>query len=196
MCTLDRLACVCTTGVQLPWADREALGGPGRGGGGSGDLPQDPHLPQGRGRSPSSLLQSVVSGKQGSAQDVSSQSVKAYVRKHASTCIREVAKHTPELAQLIVSNGGAGALVDYVIDSEGNNRLPGIMALGFIAAFSETLALSVIASKGKTPLPLHPPPYTNAHHGARSLSPPSPRPSRYRFKMGLWGVCITGAREL
>eukprot|EP00959_Pyramimonas_sp_CCMP1952_P094554 1977867-Pyramimonas_sp.AAC.2 len=50
MCTLDRLACVCTTGVQLPWADREALGGPGRGGGGSGDLPQDPHLPQGRGR--------------------------------------------------------------------------------------------------------------------------------------------------
>jgi hypothetical protein len=74
--------------------------------------------------------------------------VDGYVRKHAATCIREVAKHTPELAQLIVSNGGAGALVDYVIESEGNNRLPGIMALGFIAAFSETLALSVIASKG------------------------------------------------
>jgi len=78
--------------------------------------------------------------------------VDGYVRKHAATCIREVAKHTPELAQLIVSNGGAGALVDYVIESEGNNRLPGIMALGFIAAFSETLALSVIASKGVVPL--------------------------------------------
>lgn len=75
-----------------------------------------------------------------------------YVRKHAATCIREVAKHTPELAQLIVSNGGVGALVDYVVESEGNNRLPGVMTLGFIAAFSETLALSVIASKGVVPL--------------------------------------------
>lgn len=74
--------------------------------------------------------------------------VDGYVRKHAATCVREVAKHTPELAQLIVSNGGVGALVDYVVESEGNNRLPGVMTLGFIAAFSETLALSVIASKG------------------------------------------------
>jgi hypothetical protein len=41
--------------------------------------------------------------------------VDGYVRKHAATCIREVAKHTPELAQLIVSNGGVGALVDYVV---------------------------------------------------------------------------------
>lgn len=36
------------------------------------------------------------------------------VRKHAATCIREVAKHTPELANIIVTNGGVGALVDYV----------------------------------------------------------------------------------
>eukprot|EP00899_Mesostigma_viride_P026677 jgi/Mesvir1/7194/Mv19022-RA.1 len=70
------------------------------------------------------------------------------VRKHAATVVREIAKHTPELAQLIVSNGGVGALVDYTLDSEGNNRLPGIMALGYIAAFSETLALGVIVSKG------------------------------------------------
>ncbi|GBG87410.1 hypothetical protein CBR_g45467 [Chara braunii] len=74
------------------------------------------------------------------------------VRKNAGTMIREVAKHTPELAQLIVSNGGVGALVDYVAESEGNNRLPGIMALGYISAFSETLALSVIASKGIAPI--------------------------------------------
>jgi len=39
------------------------------------------------------------------------------------------------------------SLVDYVLESRGNNRLPGIMALGYIAAFSETLALSVIAEK-------------------------------------------------
>jgi len=75
-----------------------------------------------------------------------------FVRKHAATVIREVAKHTPELAQLIVGNGGVGALVEYVSESEGNHRLPGIMALGYIAAFTETLALSVIAEKGLIPL--------------------------------------------
>lgn len=69
------------------------------------------------------------------------------VRKHAATLVREVAKHTPELAQLVVGNGGVGALVDYVGESHGNARLPGIMALGYIAAFSETLSLSVIAEK-------------------------------------------------
>lgn len=37
-------------------------------------------------------------------------------------------------------------------DSTGNNRLPGIMALGYIAAFSETLALSVVAEKALPPL--------------------------------------------
>ena len=57
-------------------------------------------------------------------------------------------KHTPELAQLVVGAGGVGALVDYVGCTKGNTRLPGIMALGYIAAFTETLALSVIAEKG------------------------------------------------
>jgi 3-methyladenine DNA glycosylase AlkD len=75
-----------------------------------------------------------------------------FVCKNAATCIREVAKHTPELAKLIVNAGGAAALVDYVKASRGNARLPGIMALGFISAFSETLALAVIVSKGVTPL--------------------------------------------
>jgi DNA-binding IclR family transcriptional regulator len=57
------------------------------------------------------------------------------VKKHAATVVREIAKHTPELAQLVVGNGGVAALVDYVSESSGNNRLPGIMALGYIAAF-------------------------------------------------------------
>ncbi|DBA77500.1 hypothetical protein WJX77_001185 [Trebouxia sp. C0004] len=74
------------------------------------------------------------------------------VRKHAATVVREVAKHTPELAQLVVGAGGVGALVDYVGSTKGNTRLPGIMALGYIAAFSETLGLSVIAEKGLVPL--------------------------------------------
>ena len=68
-----------------------------------------------------------------------------YVRKNAATCIREVAKHTPELAQLIVNAGGVGAMVDYVTEARGNARLPGIMTLGYISAFSETLALAGMA---------------------------------------------------
>ena len=57
----------------------------------------------------------------------------------------QVVKHTAELAQLVVGAGGVGALVDYCRESSGNNRLPAIMALGYIGAFSETLALAVIA---------------------------------------------------
>merc|ERR1712100_875121 len=75
-----------------------------------------------------------------------------FVRKNAATCIREVAKHTPELAKLIVNAGGAAALVDYVSEVQGNAKLPGIMAIGYIAAFSETLALAIIVSKGVAPL--------------------------------------------
>lgn len=60
----------------------------------------------------------------------------------------QVVKHSAEMAQLVVGSGGVGALVDFVAESQGNTRLPGIMALGYISAFSETLALSVIAEKG------------------------------------------------
>lgn len=76
----------------------------------------------------------------------------APAQKHAATVVREIVKHTPELAQLVVGNGGVASLVDYVAESSGNNRLPGIMALGYIAAFSETLALSVVAEKALPPL--------------------------------------------
>lgn len=74
------------------------------------------------------------------------------VRKNAATCIREVTKHTPELAQLVVNAGGVGALVDYTSETHGGTRLPGIMTLGYIAAFSETLALAVVVSHGVVPL--------------------------------------------
>lgn len=56
------------------------------------------------------------------------------------------------MAQLIVNSGGVAAVVDYVNETRGNARLPGIMTLGYIAAFSETLALSVIVAKGVPPL--------------------------------------------
>ncbi len=78
--------------------------------------------------------------------------VDVLVRKNATTCVREISKHSPELAKLIVNSGGAAALVDYISEAEGSNKLPGIMALGYISAFSETLALAVIVSKGLYPL--------------------------------------------
>ena len=53
---------------------------------------------------------------------------------------------------MIVNSGGVAAVVDYVASSTGSARLPGIMTLGYIAAFSETLALSVIIAKGVSPL--------------------------------------------
>jgi len=74
------------------------------------------------------------------------------VRKNAATCIREIAKQTPELAKLIVHSGGAAATVDYISESKGNARLPGIMTLGYIAAFDDSLAMAVIVSKGVAPL--------------------------------------------
>jgi len=75
-----------------------------------------------------------------------------FVRKNAATCIREIARHTPDLAKLIVNAGGVAAMVDYITEARGNSRLPGIMTLGYIAAFSETLALAVLVSKGIPPL--------------------------------------------
>lgn len=75
-----------------------------------------------------------------------------FVRKNAGTCIREVAKQTPELAKLIVNSGGASALLEYISEAPGNSKLPGIMAIGYIAAFSETLALAIIVAEGIVPL--------------------------------------------
>lgn len=71
-----------------------------------------------------------------------------YVKKNASTLIREIAKHTPELSQLIVNAGGVAAVIDCIGSCKGNIRLPGIMMLGYVAAHSENLAMAVIISKG------------------------------------------------
>jgi len=73
-------------------------------------------------------------------------------KKSAGSCIREIAKQTPELAKLIVNSGGASALTEYIADAPGNSKLPAIMALGYIAAFSETLGLAVIVAQGIAPL--------------------------------------------
>ena len=36
------------------------------------------------------------------------------VMKNTATLIREIAKHTPELCQLIMNAGGIGAVIDYI----------------------------------------------------------------------------------
>ncbi|ETO27344.1 axoneme central apparatus protein [Reticulomyxa filosa] len=74
------------------------------------------------------------------------------VRKNAATLIREIAKHTLELASLIVNASGHAVLVEFVTENTGNTRLPGIMALGYIGAFSDTLALAIIVNQGIAPL--------------------------------------------
>ena len=52
------------------------------------------------------------------------------------------------MAQLIVETGGLGLIVNAVIKIRGEAKLPGIMALGFIAGHSPSLSLSVIYSRG------------------------------------------------
>lgn len=74
------------------------------------------------------------------------------VKKYAATCIREIAKQSPDLAKLICNAGGAVAIVDFITEAKGNARLPGIITLGYISAFDESLAMSVISSKGIAPL--------------------------------------------
>lgn len=70
-----------------------------------------------------------------------------YVRKNAASLICELTKHSPDLAQLIVNSGGIVPIVEYLKESSGNARMPALMALGYISAFSETLAMSVILAK-------------------------------------------------
>jgi len=48
--------------------------------------------------------------------------------------------------------GGVVAMVDYINESKDSAKLPGIITLGYIAAFDESLAMSVISAKGVTPL--------------------------------------------
>lgn len=62
-------------------------------------------------------------------------------------CLKSCCSLFSQLAQLITNAGGVGAVVDFIKESRGNVRLPGIMMLGYVAAHSETLAMSVIVSK-------------------------------------------------
>lgn len=71
-----------------------------------------------------------------------------FVKKNAATCIREIAKHSAELASHICETGGTAALVEYISETKGSPRLPGIMTLGYLAGFGEQNAMYIINSMG------------------------------------------------
>ena len=64
------------------------------------------------------------------------------VRRAAARLVETVVKHSQELAQLVVTVGGAAALVQYL--KSDNEPLHAVMAIGFIAAFSQSLATTLI----------------------------------------------------
>lgn len=51
--------------------------------------------------------------------------------------MREIARQSPELSKVISNAGGEQALVDYITETKGPARFPGISTLGFIAGFDE-----------------------------------------------------------
>ena len=74
------------------------------------------------------------------------------VRRFSAMCIREIAKQSVDLAKLICNSGGAVAIVDYVTETKGPDALPGIVTLGYISSFDESLAMGIISAKGIPPL--------------------------------------------
>lgn len=75
-------------------------------------------------------------------------------RKAATSLIKEIVKHSPNLAKIVVEGGGLGVLVNAIVRNKGENRLPAVLALGYVAGHSAALAFSVIYSKGVDALAL------------------------------------------
>ncbi|EAY04738.1 Armadillo/beta-catenin-like repeat family protein [Trichomonas vaginalis G3] len=68
----------------------------------------------------------------------------AGVRKAASVLIRQTVSHTIELAQLVIRFDGAAALVDFLKPEQQNEPLHAVIAIGYIATYSQALATSLI----------------------------------------------------
>jgi HEAT repeat protein len=68
-------------------------------------------------------------------------------RKWSAALVRATVQHTRELAQLVINVGGAEALASYINPDSGNDPYHGLMAVGFIASFSQKLAQSLFAQK-------------------------------------------------
>lgn len=69
------------------------------------------------------------------------------LRSDAANLIKELCKHTFEISQVVVNSGGIPALVDFLEEAKGHSAIPGIMALGYIAAHSDLQATTVIKTQ-------------------------------------------------
>lgn len=69
------------------------------------------------------------------------------IKKNAAFCICEIVNKNSKFAAEIVNNGGAAILVEFITNVKGDIRLYGILTLGFIAAFRDDLAMTVIRAK-------------------------------------------------
>jgi 3-methyladenine DNA glycosylase AlkD len=98
------------------------------------------------------LAELVVEAEIFPAVLVSLKDLDEYVQKNVATLIREVCKHSPELATMVVNCGGSAALVNFITNSQGIFCMPGIMAIGYIATFTEKLAMQAIVSHAVPPL--------------------------------------------
>ncbi len=72
------------------------------------------------------------------------------VKKNAAFCICEIVNKSPENAQYIVDKGGLRILVHFIEHNQGDPRLFGIIALGYISAHenNEKLAQNIIDENG------------------------------------------------
>jgi 3-methyladenine DNA glycosylase AlkD len=66
------------------------------------------------------------------------------VRKYSACLVRETAKHTQELSKYVIDMGGAAALVEYLKPENQNEPAPAVMAIGYIASFSQTLTVALM----------------------------------------------------
>ena len=69
------------------------------------------------------------------------------VKKNAAYCVCEIVNKSPENAKRICDAGGPAIIVEFITNIKGDPRLYGILSLGFIAAFKDDLAMSVIQAK-------------------------------------------------
>lgn len=66
------------------------------------------------------------------------------LRREAANLVKELTKHTFETCQVVVNSGAIFALVSFLEEAKGSLTIPGIMALGYIAAHSDVQALNVL----------------------------------------------------
>jgi hypothetical protein len=69
------------------------------------------------------------------------------VKKNAALCICEIVNKNINNASVIVNNGGAAIIVEFITNINGDPRLYGILSLGFIAAFKDDLAQAIIKAR-------------------------------------------------